>query len=504
MMTSRVELRRAERDDRPSAAGKRVPLVLELPRRGRSPRSLYAKLKRGYSHSLLLESGEGGMGRGRYSFIAVEAERVFSVSGDGRECVVTDGEGRLLDRCPGRGGLRRAVEAYLAGFSDRRGDLPPFAGGVAGYFGYAMVEDWEDLFRRRRPLGASILPRALLMGYGTVVAVDHERDSILLIRHVAAEVPEERERSLERGRRHLERLALFLDDSGPQAPSGPFHLGRMRASMTPEEFMGIVARGREAISAGEICQVVLSQRFSASTDLPALTVYEALAEENPSPYLFLMETPQVNLIGSSPEVLVRVDGDAVMTRPLAGTRRRGRDEREDEALAEELLADEKERSEHLMLVDLARSDLGRVCRTGSVAVTELMGVERYSRVMHLVSQVEGQIRDKVTAFDVLEAAFPAGTVSGAPKIRAMELIEDLERSPRGPYAGAVGYLSCTGDMDSCIAIRTFVQAGGEIQVQAGAGVVYDSIPEREYDETRNKAEALFRALKKAAERGGPR
>ena len=501
MMTSRAELRRSERFDPPVAEKKRFPLVLELPRRGRSPRSLYERLREGRRHTLLLESGDGGMGRGRYSFIAVEAERIFSVAGDGGGCVVTDGDGAPVDRYDGRGGLRRALEAYLEGFPNCRDDLPPFSGGVAGYFGYAMAEDWSDLFGRRRSLVASTLPRALLMGYGTVVAVDHERDLILLIHHV--DLSRGREASMERGRRHLESLALLLDAPLPQRPSGPFSLGEVRSETTPEAFMKSVAQGREAVIAGEVCQVVLSQRFSAQTDLPAMAVYEALAEENPSPYLFLLETPEVNLIGSSPEVLVRLDGDSVMTRPLAGTRRRGGTEAEDVALEVELLADEKERAEHLMLVDLACDDLGRICSTGSVAVTEFMGVERYSRVMHIVSQVEGRRRDGVTALDVLEAAFPAGTVSGAPKIRAMELIEELEGAARGPYAGAVGYLSATGDLDSCIAIRTFVQAGGEISVQAGAGIVCDSVAQREYDETVNKAEALFRALKRAGRGGSP-
>lgn len=491
---SRVKTRRASSHEK--SQPRRLPLVLEIPLRGRSPRSLYRKLKGQRRHTILLESGDGGMGRGRYSFIAVEAERVFAVSGDGKDCFVFDGEGRLLESSGSGKALRPAVEAYLEEFSPLREGMPPFAGGVAGYFGYAVTEHWEDLFRGARSLEGSALPRALLMGYATVVAVDHERESILLIHH--APVEGSLEASLATGHDHLERLVALLEGPEGPSPSGPFSLGEIRAGMGREAFMEIVERGREAIIAGEVCQVVLSQRFSVATDLPASIVYEALAEENPSPYLFLVETPEVNLIGSSPEVLVRLEGDAVMTRPLAGTRPRGRDEDADRVLEAELLADEKERAEHLMLVDLARNDLGRICRTGSVAVTEFMGVERYSRVMHLVSQVEGVRREGVTAFDVLEAAFPAGTVSGAPKIRAMELIEELEGSPRGPYGGAVGYLSCTGDMDSCIAIRTFVQVGGEIQVQAGAGVVYDSHPEAEYDETRNKAEALFRALKKAA------
>ena len=268
--------------------------------------------------------------------------------------------------------------------------------------------------------------------------------------------------------------------------------------------MEMVKKGREHVAAGDVCQVVLSQAFSAETDLSSDEIYRALREGNPSPYLFRLELPHLELIGSSPEVHVKLEGGKTLIRPLAGTRKRGATEERDRELEQELRSDEKERAEHIMLVDLARNDLGRTCAFGSVEVTELLGVERYSQVMHLVSQVEGRIREDRTALDLLETSFPAGTVSGAPKIRAMEIIEDLEPTPRGPYAGAVGYLGFDGNMDTCIAIRTMVRRGAKVTVQAGAGIVYDSLPEMEYLETENKARALFRALERAGEKRSSR
>ena len=344
------------------------------------------------------------------------------------------------------------------------------------------------------------------MGFPTVIAIDHETDRLFLVHNVR--IPEKPgdaspEALYLDGLRRLERLEKRLEAPAGRrrGEEGPYYLREARSNMEKPAFLERVRRGREHIVAGDVCQVVLSQRFSARTNLPSVAIYEALKECNPSPYLFLLELPDFRLIGSSPEVLVRVRGNRVVTRPLAGTRRRGRTDDEDLALSRELLADEKERAEHLMLVDLARNDLGRVCSTGSVQVTELMGVESYSHVMHIVSQVEGNRRPGLSSLDVLQAAFPAGTVSGAPKIRAMEIIEELEGNPRGPYAGAVGYIGFDGSLDTCITIRTLVQEGENVHVQAGAGIVYDSVPEREYEETQNKARALFKALQTAMERG---
>lgn len=485
----------------------RVPVFLELPLGGRSPLDLYERLRGSGNRSFLLESGDGGKGGGRYSFIGVDPDRVFLVSPEG--CLETGPEGNRIASRPSREGLKCALENYLSGSRPTLPEgFPPFSGGVAGYFAYDMVETWEDLFHGlgSRPLKSSSFPRAVLMGFPIVIAIDHETDRLFLVHNVR--IPEKPgEVSPEAlyldGLRRLERLEKRLEAPAGRrrGEEGPYFLGEARSNMEKPAFLERVRRGREHIVAGDICQVVLSQRFSARTNLPPVAIYEALKECNPSPYLFLLELPGFRLIGSSPEVLVRVRGNRVVTRPLAGTRRRGRTDDEDLALSRELLADEKERAEHLMLVDLARNDLGRVCSTGSVQVTELMGVESYSHVMHIVSQVEGNRRPGLSSLEVLQAAFPAGTVSGAPKIRAMEIIEELEGNPRGPYAGAVGYIGFDGSLDTCITIRTLVQEGENVHVQAGAGIVYDSVPEREYEETQNKARALFKALQTAMERG---
>lgn len=485
----------------------RIPIFLELPLEGGNPLDFYERLRGCGTRSFLLESGDGGAGVGRYSFIGTEPDRVFLVSPEG--CLETDPQGNPISSRSSREGLNAALENYLSGTRPALPEeFPPFFGGVAGYFAYDMVDTWEDLFHDQegRALETSPFPRAILMGFPTVVAIDHEADRILLVTNIR--IPVEADETLLKklyrdGCRQLEQLETLLarPAEGLGNGKGPFFLAEASSNMAKQAFEKMVRRGREHIVAGDVCQVVLSQRFSARTNLPPLAIYRTLKECNPSPYLFLLELPELRLIGSSPEVLVRVRGPRVVTRPLAGTRRRGRTRDEDILLARELLTDEKERAEHLMLVDLARNDLGRVCRTGSVEVTELMGVESYSHVMHIVSQVEGDRKPGLGPLDVLESAFPAGTVSGAPKIRAMEIIEELEGTPRGPYAGAVGYIGFDGNLDTCITIRTLVQEGENIHVQAGAGIVYDSVPEREYEETRNKARALFRALETAMERG---
>lgn len=485
----------------------RIPILLELPLEGKEPLDLYKRLRSSGTCSFLLESGDGAGGGGRYSFIGVDPDRIFRASPEG--CLETDPHGRILASFPSRDGLREALDGYLSGTRPPQPEgFPPFLGGVAGFFAYDMVDSWEDLFhgQESRPLAPSPFPRAVLMGFATVVAMDHLADRVFLVHNVRIPpgLDESERKDLYRvGCRLLEKLEQRLDGAvrGQNREEGPFFLAEARSNMDKPAFLEMVRQGREHIVAGDVCQVVLSQRFSARTNLSPVAIYRTLKECNPSPYLFLLELPELRLIGSSPEVLVRVRGPRVVTRPLAGTRRRGRTRDEDRLLARELLADEKERAEHLMLVDLARNDLGRVCRTGSVVVTELMGVESYSHVMHIVSQVEGDRRAGVDSLDVLQAAFPAGTVSGAPKIRAMEIIEELEGNARGPYAGAVGTIGFDGNMDTCITIRTLVQEGETVHVQAGAGIVYDSVPEREYEETQNKARALFKALETAVERG---
>ncbi|EFC91055.1 Anthranilate synthase [Dethiosulfovibrio peptidovorans DSM 11002] len=463
-----------------------VPVIWRGSADGVDPADLFQGLNRSDLGAFLLESG----GSGRYSFVGVEPERVFSVA-DGGES------------------LRAELDSYLHVRRPKLEGLPPFTGGVAGYFGYGMAEAWEPLFHGTdRRLRKEDTARAVLMGFTSVVAVDHETDELFLIRNVRipSGASEKEVEDLYRSAvEFLEDLAKTIDTVVPaELPTGPAKVGPIEAEMDRKNFLEMVEKGKEHIVAGDVCQVVLSQAFSAETDLSSDEIYRALREGNPSPYLFRMEFPGLELIGSSPEVHVKLERGRALIRPLAGTRKRGSSEERDLELEKELRTDEKERAEHVMLVDLARNDLGRTCSFDSVEVTELLGVERYSQVMHLVSQVEGRIRHDESALDLLETSFPAGTVSGAPKIRAMEIIEDLEPSPRGPYAGAVGYVGFDGDMDTCIAIRTMSRRGNRITVQAGAGIVYDSVPEMEYMETENKARALFKALERAAEKRSKR
>ncbi len=480
-----------------------VPLVQRLALENRKALDVYMAARRAGRPSVFLESGEMGGSGGRYSFIATEPERCFRVAADGFE--ETDGKGTVLERGTAEDFNRRLGEYTETGGCPLYGSLPPFSGGVAGFFGYGMVGHWEDLFHGdpSRSLRESPFPDALMMGFSAVCAVDHLEDEICLVRNVRIPGGADRKVRLslyKEACRLLDEDAANLPEPGGRAPFEERRgsCGAVEAAIPKERFLSMVRRGKEHIRAGDVCQVVLSQRFSATTDLKPLEIYRALKRINPSPYMFFLDLGDFRLIGSSPEVLVRLSGSRVTTRPLAGTRRRGKTPAEDRDLERELLADEKERAEHVMLVDLARNDLGKVCRTKTIEVTELMETERYSQVMHIVSNVEGERRDGCGPLEILRAAFPAGTVSGAPKIRAMEIIEDLEPSPRGPYAGAVGYIGFGGDMDTCITIRTFLHEQGYVHVQAGAGIVYDSVPETEYEETKSKARALLNALEDAS------
>ncbi|EHM09510.1 anthranilate/para-aminobenzoate synthase component I [Thermanaerovibrio velox DSM 12556] len=481
----------------------RVPVIMELSLQGRDPLMIYESLKRSPQGSFLMETPDPQGRWGRYSFIGTEPDRIFTFSNN--ICIETSPQGRTLAEFPGRDGLKKALGNYLAGtYPPVRDDLPPFLGGAAGYFAYDIISAWEDLFHRNegKALPCSHLPMASLMGFSSVIAIDHLGDKLFLVvnQHIPRDMGKEGLEGLYRmaclkleGLRGF--LESYLDHKMPQGTS--FFLNPLKPLMTKEDFLDMVRKGREHIIAGDICQVVLSQRFSAKTNLPATLIYRALKACNPSPYHFLLELPNITLIGSSPELHVKLAGSKAVTRPLAGTRRRGDTEEEDRRAALELLGNEKERAEHIMLVDLARNDLGRICQPGSVRVTELMGIEQYSQVMHIVSQVEGQKRPEATPLDLLISSFPAGTVSGAPKIRAMEIIGELEGTPRGPYAGAVGYLGFQGSMDTCITIRTIVKEDDRVHIQAGAGVVYDSDPEMEYQETLSKAGAMFKAMKRA-------
>jgi len=466
-----------------------VPLVRELTADTVTPTGMLLRLGARGRHPFLLESVEGGERVARWSFAGADPEKVLSVVG-GR--VRVDGETEEGD--PVALLRRHLVGTGRAGV---RG-LPPFSGGAVGWLAYDAVRLLEELPNLRPdPLG---LPEAWFGVYPAIAALDRVRQRLLLI----ATVPSARGEAgyLEASDR-LDRLQATLseplDEARPQALPAPLPEPDEGWDATPEEgrFLVAVARAREEIRAGECFQVVLSRRWSRPLRASAVSLYRALRLTNPSPYMFFLDAGEAQVLGSSPETLAKLRGSTAGTCPIAGTRPRGGSDAEDARLAAELASDEKERAEHLMLVDLGRNDVGRVTRPGSVKVTRFMEIERYSHVMHLVSEVEGEVDAGRDALDVLLSCFPAGTLTGAPKVRAMELIEELEAVRRGVYGGAVGYFDVSGDMDACIAIRTAVVTAGRVNVQAGAGIVFDSEPEGELAECANKARALCLAAQLA-------
>ena len=468
-----------------------VPVAREVYADLTTPISAFMALAEGVEHAFLLESVSGGERMGRYSFLGVGDRETITAHGD--EVVVENG-GVVGERASDP--LTVVERRLAAGTVARVPGLPRFVGGAVGYVGYEVAAGFERVPRHDTEVP---VPDMAFMLADVVIAFDHARRVMQVIAPVrpGAAPSAAYDRALGRIDAALRRI-----DAGPAGARlgavGQSAAVPLTAETTRKEFLASVKRAKEYIEAGDIFQVVLSQRFSAPYDGDGLDLYRVLRAVNPSPYMFYLRTRDVTLVGSSPEPLVRVEGDTVLTRPLAGTRPRGADLAEDGKLRADLLADEKERAEHVMLVDLGRNDLGRVCTPGSVTVDELMEVENYSHVMHIVSNVTGTLASGKTAFDALRATFPAGTVSGAPKIRAMEIIRELEPAARGPYAGTVGYVGLDGAMDMCITIRTFVIAGGRAYLQSGAGIVADSDPQREYEETLHKAEALHRALELAA------
>jgi anthranilate synthase component 1 len=458
-----------------SRQGNVVPVRADLLADLETPVSAYAKL-RGNGPAFLLESVEGGEHVSRYSFIGCNPRKILRAQ-------------------PGDADPLATLQRELAGFRPVSvPGLPPFTGGAVGYLGYEFIHSVEKTV----PLAGRDelqVPMMWFMLCDSVLAFDRAHQTMRLIvnAHVGADAGAAYDGACAELRRMATALARpstltspALGDTGPvQVPAGNF---------SQEAFEKMVADSKEYIRAGDIFQIVLSQRFSREFTRTPLDLYRALRTVNPSPYMFLLETGDFALVGASPEVHVRLTGRKVEIRPIAGTRPRGKSGPEDAALEKDLLADEKERAEHLMLVDLARNDIGRVCAFGSVKVPEFMIIERYSHVMHIVSQVEGQLAPERTAFDLMRATFPAGTVSGAPKIRAMQLIAEKEGTQRGSYAGALGYFSYDGNLDSCITLRTALIKDGHVHIQAGAGIVADSVPATEYQETINKASALFKAI----------
>ncbi len=466
-----------------------VPVYREIIADLDTPLTVFAKVAGDESHAFLFESLEGGEKWGRYSFIGLDPMVLFESCGERvtlrRGDTETSREGNPLT----------ILEELLASFAPCSADyLPRFFGGAVGYLGYDMVRFMERLPAKNPPLAG--FPDSLFMVPRTVLIYDNLRQTLTVVDCVEVgegSAPEALYRAA------CQRIDAIIARLGQPVPTGlaaapacaPHDFA---ANMSEAEFHEMVRRAKEYILDGDIIQVVLSQRFHATTDIEPFTLYRALRHINPSPYLFYLKLGDLVQIGSSPEILVRLDQEDIELRPIAGTRRRGATPEEDLALEHELLADPKERAEHLMLVDLGRNDAGRVARYGSVEVRDLLVIERYSHVMHIVSGVHGKLAPGKNQFDVLSACFPAGTVSGAPKIRAMEIIEELEPERRGPYAGSVGYFGFSGSMDLCITIRTFVMHGRDLWVQAGAGIVADSDPAKEYEETINKARGLRRAV----------
>jgi len=467
-----------------------------------TPLTLFAKVAEGQSHVFLFESMEGGEKWGRYSFIGFDPLVTFSSKGNQVETCVFRGSEKELAVFSGNPlqVLKELVEGFAAAEAD--GELPRFCGGAVGFLGYDMVRFMEDLPDEKSSLA---FPDSSFMVPRMVLVHDSFRQTVAVVCWVrlagVEDVAPVYNGAVRQIDEVIERLRAPVSTASLAANiHGCSQSHQFTSNMEPQQFRTMVERAREYIKAGDIIQVVLSQRFHTQTGLAPLTLYRALRHINPSPYLFFLKLGDLVQIGSSPEILVRKEGEHIELRPIAGTRKRGASPEEDETLRRELLADPKERAEHLMLVDLGRNDVGRVARDGSVEVKDLLVVEKYSHVMHLVSGVHGLIADGKDQFDVMDACFPAGTVSGAPKIRAMEIIEELEPERRGPYAGAVGYFGFSGNMDFCITIRTFVMQGSDLWVQAGAGIVYDSDPQKELEETVNKSMGLRRAVE-LAEKG---
>jgi len=454
-----------------------------------TPISVYMKL-RGGMPSFLLESVEGGERIARYSFIGVQPRAQYILR-DGQIEIKTLEETRTVQY----GGdptyfLQEEMNRYQ--FNSQPG-MPRFIGGLVGYLGYEAVRFFEPTLKSRMEQGH--IPDGIYLLADTVIAFDHARRSLSLIANIL-------DRDADAAVRKLDEIERRIHQPLPPTEKQNIQSSKTRSNMTQGRFEDMVRDAREYIAAGDIFQVVLSQRFTRETNVEPFDVYRAVRRLNPSPYMFFFDFGMVDdkpffIVGSSPEMFVRLEGRTASLRPIAGTRPRGIEPAADAALARELLADPKERAEHVMLVDLGRNDLGRVCEYGTVKVSDFFTIEKYSHVMHIVSHVEGKLRPELTAFDLVRAAFPAGTVSGAPKVRALEIISDLEPDARGAYAGTVGYFGFDGNMDTCLAIRTMVGRGNTFTVQAGAGIVADSNPNTEYQETVNKASAMLSAIEMA-------
>jgi len=477
------------------SAGKPVIVSTRIPSDLETPVSAYLKLCSDETYSFLLESVEDGERRGRYTILGLRPDLLFRASGQKAEICHAPEQGTFaaLEK-PTLEALRDLLEASKFDLPE---DMPPMSAGIFGYLGYDTVRLIERL-PEPNPDTLNV-DDVLLLRPTMMVIFDNIRDEVTLVSISRPNGTLNAAKAYSKASEDLNMLLDKLDQATPKAvPQNDVTLGdAIDCNMTPEEYKAAVLKAKDYISAGDIFQVVLSQRFSSKFPLPPFALYRALRRIDPAPFLFFLNFNGLAITGSSPEILVRLQHGEVTIRPIAGTRKRGETREEDLELAEELLADPKERAEHLMLLDLGRNDVGRVAKIGTVRVTDSFFIERYSAVMHIVSNVTGKIRDGLDALDALKAGFPAGTVSGAPKVRAMEIIDELEVHKRGVYGGCIGYFSANGDMDTCIALRTAVLKDGTVYVQAGAGIVADSVPENEHQECVNKARAMFRSVEEA-------
>ncbi|MFW5981714.1 MAG: anthranilate synthase component I family protein [Halanaerobiaceae bacterium] len=487
-----------------------IPIFEEIAGDTITPITVYSNLCLNEEYSYLLESA----GQGRHSFIGVYPEFVINKNKEGLEISYYDDLGGLLATELQEGELIDYMKEFINRYKllDLDG-FPPFSGGFVGYFAYEMINNWETMYHNQenKKIQESSTPLSTLVYSSVIIAIDHFSHTVKIISNIRldedmSDIEKEKLYNSHKGK--IDKVVKKIKDLSRNGSSNSeleylddFSFGEIGSNTSKSEFATMVNKAKDYIKEGDAFQIVLSQKFAIKSNVPPFKLYRALRMMNPSPYLFYLNFPEIKLIGSSPEVLVKVENKRVLTRPLAGTRPRGKNSQEDLIYKEDLLSDEKEKAEHLMLVDLGRNDLGMVCKPGTVKVTELMDVEYFSRVMHIVSEVEGELADNLSSLDALKSVFPAGTVSGAPKIRAMEIIDELEKEPRGVYAGAVGYIDLKGNLDTCITIRTIYQIEDEIFIQVGAGIVTDSVPEKEYEETLNKARALFQSLKIIREDG---
>lgn len=451
------------------------------------PVDVYPKLREKSQQSFLLESAIVGEKIARYSFLGSDPEKIIRIK-DGVLFV----NGRKSDL---KDGPISVLREFISGYRVYSEGLPKFFGGLLGFFSYDIVRYFEDIGEDTSDdLGHD---DAKFMFVKDLVVFDHWRGEMLLISNMIIENDGEIDDKYDSAVKKIKKLEEIVDSAVPSNPIFRDKKVRLKSNFKKEDFLARVEQAKEHIFAGDIFQVVLSQRFGCELDSDPFSVYLALKEINPSPYMYFLELDDMKIVGSSPEILVKVDGERIVLRPIAGTRPRGKDAVEDEALSREMLNDPKERAEHVMLVDLGRNDLGKVSKFGSVNVDDFMAVEKYSHVQHIVSNVTGELNSDSDSIDAVDATFPAGTVSGAPKVRAMQIIEELEPSKRGAYAGAVGYFAFNMDMDFAITIRTIIIQNGKAYVQAGAGIVADSDPEKEYQECVSKGKGMIRAIELA-------